>query len=106
MTALAPKEDITDAKLSAEELSRLQRAALLIAIPKKIPSEMDGQVPFYGIDIINGDWTTDATWKTDARMKRARLYCNGKPIYDLTFPDTRRWLHVHFDDIMGIRETG
>lgn len=75
-------------------------AKITFLFPKTIPSEMDGEVPFYGLDIINGDWTTDATWKATARMKKARLYYNGKAIYDVSFPDTRRWLHVNFDDIM------
>jgi hypothetical protein len=75
-------------------------AKITFSFPKKIPAEMEGQVPFYGLDVINGDWNTEDSWKASARVKKARLYYNGKPLYDVIFPDTRRWLHLSFDDIM------
>ena len=68
--------------------------------PKKLPAEMEDNVPFYGFDMINGDWATDTKWKASARVKKARMYYNNKPLYDVFFADTRRWQHVHFDDIM------
>ncbi len=73
---------------------------LTFRFPRKIPAEMEGNVPFYGFDIINGDWATDAKWKTSARVKKARMYYNNKPLYDVLFADTRRRQRVHFDDIM------
>ncbi len=73
---------------------------LTFRFPKKLPAEMEDNVPFYGFDIINGDWATDAKWKASARVKKARMYYNNKPLYDVFFADTRRWQHVHFDDIM------
>jgi hypothetical protein len=75
-------------------------AKLTFLFPKKLPAEMEDNVPFYGFDMINGDWATDAKWKASARVKKARMYYNNKPLYDVLFADTRRWLHVHFDDIM------
>ena len=73
---------------------------LTFHFPKKLPAEMEDNVPFYGFDIINGDWASDAKWKASARVKKARLYYNNKPLYDVLFADTRRWQQVHFDDIM------
>ncbi|MDR3402485.1 MAG: hypothetical protein P4L99_08295 [Chthoniobacter sp.] len=75
-------------------------AKLTFHFPKKIPAEMDGEVPFYGLDVINGDWSTEEAWKTAARVKRVRVYYNGKPIFYVLFSDTRRWQHLSFDDIM------
>ena len=75
-------------------------AKITFFFPKKIPAEMEGNTPFYGLDVINGDWNTEESWKASARVKKARLSYNGKPLYDVNFPDTRRWLHINFDDIM------
>ncbi len=75
-------------------------ARLTFRFPKKIPAEMDGEVPFYGLDVIDGDWSTEEAWKTAARVKRAKVYYNGKPIFYVLFSDTRRWQHLSFDDIM------
>ncbi len=36
-------------------------ARLDFVFPKKIPAEMEGNVPFYGLDIINGDWSTEGS---------------------------------------------
>jgi len=75
-------------------------ARLTFRFPKKIPAEMDGQVPFYGLDVIDGDWSTEENWKTAARVKRVKVYYNGKPVFFVLFSDTRRWQHLSFDDIM------
>ena len=62
---------------------------------------MDGQVPFYGLELINGDARGMLAWKGCAHIKKARLHYNGRALYDLVFPDTvRRWSTVAFDPIM------
>ncbi len=61
---------------------------------------MDGQVPLYGMDIVNGNWKNEDDWKLYGRIKRARLSYNGHPFADVTFADSRRWLKVSFPDIM------
>jgi hypothetical protein len=73
---------------------------LIFRFPRKLPAEMEDNVPFYGFDVIDGDWATDAKWKASARVKKARMYYNNKALYDVLFADTRRWQHVQFDDIM------
>ena len=75
-------------------------AKLRLAFPKKIPAEMDGEVPFYGLDLINGHWKTEELWRQYARVKKARLLYNGRPLCDVTFADSRRWQRVTFPDIM------
>lgn len=68
--------------------------------PTKLPSVMEDNVPFYGFDVINGDWTNEETWKNAARVKKARFWYNGKALYTVLFADTRHWQHFSFDDIM------
>jgi len=75
-------------------------AKLRLAFPKKIPAEMEGEVPFYGLDLINGHWKTEELWRQYARVKKARLLYNGRPLCDVTFADSRRWQRVSFPDIM------
>jgi len=75
-------------------------AKLRLAFPKKIPTEMDGETPFYGLDLINGHWKTEDLWRRYARLKKARLLYNGRPLCDVTFADSRRWQSVIFPDIM------
>jgi hypothetical protein len=75
-------------------------AKITFHLPESIPAEMDGKVPFYGIDVVNGDQRSDATWKASARLKKARMYYNRKPVCDITFPDSKRWCTVSFDEIM------
>ena len=58
------------------------------------------KVPLLGIDVVNGDQRSEATWKASARLKKARMYYNKKPVYDITFPDSKRWCSVGFDEIM------
>ena len=72
---------------------------LIFRFPKKLPKELE-QTPFYGFDIANGLTKSESLWKSYARVKRAKLSYNGKPLYFIDFPDTRRWQQVSFDDIM------
>ena len=71
---------------------------LLFQFPKKLPKELNG-TPFYGFDIADGYTKSDALFKSYARVKKAKLYYNGKALYYVTFADSRRWQHVNFDDI-------
>jgi len=75
-------------------------AKFIFHFPEKLPAELDGQVPFYGIDLANGDLRNEEARKASARLKKARMYYNNKPVRDITFPDTPRWAKVGFDDIM------
>ena len=70
------------------------------AFPKRLPREMEAQVPFYGVDFINGHWSTDEQWEKHARIRKARLLYNGAPLGVLNFADSRRWQRVEFEDIM------
>ena len=71
---------------------------LVFSFPKKIPKVLE-QTPFYGFDIANGNLKSEALWKETARVKKARMYYNNKPLYDIEFADTRRWQSFSFDDI-------
>lgn len=57
-------------------------------------------MPFYGLDLINGYWRTEALWRQYARVKTARLLYNGRPLCDVTFADSRRWRRVSLPDVM------
>ncbi len=70
------------------------------SFPKRLPKEMEGQVPFYGVDFINGHWATEELWEKHARLRKARLLYNGALMGVLNFADSRRWQRVEFDDIM------
>jgi hypothetical protein len=67
--------------------------------PKKLIAELEG-TPFYGLDLINGVWKTEQEWKAHGRVKRVRLYYNGKPPCDVAFADSRRWQRLSFPDIL------
>ena len=71
-----------------------------MVFPTNIPKEMDGEVPLYGLNLINGNWKSEALWKQHARLKRARLYYNKRVLAELSFSDSRRWQKVVFDDQM------
>jgi hypothetical protein len=71
-----------------------------ILFPRKLPAEMDGQIPLYGLDLINGQWKEEDDWKAYGRLRKARLFHNDKAIGDLSFPDSRRWLKAEFPDFM------
>lgn len=80
-------------------------ATLEIRFPRRLPPELSG-LPFYGFDIIDGAWMPDdgaqgavATWKQHARIKKLRMFYNGKPLYDIALADSRRWQTVTFNDI-------
>ena len=74
-------------------------AKLKFVFPKKLPAEIEGNTPLYGLDIINGAWLTEQQWKAHARVKKARLYYRDKPIADVTFADSRRWQRLSFPDV-------
>jgi hypothetical protein len=73
---------------------------LVFQFPKKLPKELE-DTPFYGFDIANGVVKSEALWKANARIKRAKLYYNNKPLYIIELADTRRWQTISFDDIMA-----
>ena len=76
-------------------------ARLMFYFPKHIAAEMDGKVPFYGIDFINGDARSASAWKNCAHVRKARLFYNGRALYDIVFDNIiRRWAKVSFDEIM------
>lgn len=71
---------------------------LTFQFPQKLIVELQ-ETPFYGIDVANGFIKTDESWKQYGRIKRARMYYNGRPMYDLHFKDSKRWQKFSFDDI-------
>ena len=73
-------------------------ARLKLLFPKKLHAEAEGNIPIYGLDIINGDWSSEERWKARARVKKARIYYRDKPLADVTFSDNRRWQRVMFPD--------
>jgi hypothetical protein len=75
-------------------------AKLVFQFPKKLPKELN-DTPFYGFDFANGDIQTDSTFKEYGRIKKMRLYYNGKAFADVALADSRRWQEVTFDDIMA-----
>jgi len=75
-------------------------AKLTFQFPKKLPKELN-DTPFYGFDFADGDIKSDATFKQYGRVKKVRLFYNGRAFADVAFSDTRRWQEVSFDDIMA-----
>ena len=75
-------------------------AKLTFQFPKKLPKELNG-TPFYGFDFADGDIKTESSFKEYGRVKKVRLFYNGKAFADIAFADTRRWQEVTFDDIMA-----
>lgn len=73
---------------------------LRLVFPKKLPAEIDGETPVYGLDLINGYWKNDELWEQYARVKKVRLYYNNKHLCDVAFADTRRWQRSLFPDQM------
>ncbi len=73
---------------------------LRLVFPKKLPAEIEGETPVYGLDIINGYWKSEELWSEYARVKKVRLYYNNKPLCDVAFADTRRWQRSLFPDQM------
>ena len=75
-------------------------AKLIFVFPKKLPKELNN-TPFYGFDIADGVIKSDALFKQNGRVKKVRLFYNGKPFADVALADTRRWQTISFDDIMA-----
>ena len=86
-------------KLAADGTSGVG-AKLKFVFPKKLDAEIEGNTPLYGHDIINGAWSTEAQWKTHARVKKARLFYRDQPFADFTFADSRCWQRLTFPDFM------
>ena len=74
---------------------------LQFQFPAKLPPELNGTPPFYGFDIANGVIRPSKAFKDHARIKKAKLFYNGKALYFVVFGDTYRWQHVNFADIMA-----
>ena len=75
-------------------------AKLTFQFPKKLPKELN-DTPFYGFDIADGKITSDSEFKQWGRVKKVRLFYNGRAFADVAFADTRRWQNISFDDIMA-----
>lgn len=75
-------------------------AKLKLIFPKKLIPEMEGETPFYGLDLINGVGQSEEQWNAHGRVKKVRLYYNGKPFRDVLFADSRRWQRLTFPDFM------
>lgn len=73
---------------------------LRLAFPKKLPADMEGEVPLYGLDLVNGDWRTEEAWAQRGRVKKLRVFYNDKPLRDVSFADSRRWQRALLPDIM------
>jgi len=73
-------------------------ARLNFVLPAKLPAHLE-RTPVYGFNMINGYWADEEKWERHARVKRARILYNGKPLADIAFADTRRWQEVFFGDI-------
>jgi hypothetical protein len=71
-----------------------------LSFPKKLPAEMEGATPLYGLDLINGYWKSEELWAQYARLKKARLYYNDKPFNDVVFSDSRHWQRISLPDFM------
>jgi hypothetical protein len=75
-------------------------AKLTFLFPKKLPKELN-DTPFYGFDIADGDIKTEASFKEYGRVKKVRLFYNGRAFADIALADSRRWQEISFDDIMA-----
>ena len=75
-------------------------AKLTFQFPKKLPKELN-DTPFYGFDIADGNIKSDSIFKQYGRVKKVRLFYNGRAFADVALADTRRWQEVSFDDIMA-----
>lgn len=75
-------------------------AKFRLIFPKKLRAEEEGQIPFYGIDFINGLWKSEEQWQAQGRVKRLRLYYRDQPFRDVQLADNRRWQRIEFPDIM------
>jgi hypothetical protein len=70
-----------------------------LVFPKKLPPGSSGEIPLYGLDLVNGYWKTEELWADHARIKLARIHYAGRPFRDVHYADTRRWQRITFPDI-------
>jgi hypothetical protein len=75
-------------------------AKIRLVFPSKLPKEMEGITPVYGLDLVNGHWKEEI-WEQYGRVKKLRLYYNDKPLRDIAFADSRRWQRTLFPDKMA-----
>jgi hypothetical protein len=75
-------------------------AKLTFHFPKKLPKELN-DTPFYGFDIADGIIKSDSIFKQYGRVKKVRIFYNGKAFADVALADTRHWQNISFDDIMA-----
>jgi len=73
---------------------------LSFQFPKKLPKELN-DTPFYGFDIADGQINPESQFKAYGRIKKMRLFYNGRAFADVALADTRRWQEISFDDIMA-----
>jgi hypothetical protein len=99
-SALIPVYTLDDNDKDTAWTDAVAGAKLTFAFPKKLPKELN-DTPFYGFDIANGDIKTDDTFKEYGRVKKVRLFYNGRVFADIALADSRRWQEVSFDDIMA-----
>lgn len=74
-------------------------AKIRFVFPAKLPKEMEGNTPVYGLDLINGHWKEEL-WEQYGRVKKLRVYYNDKPLRDIAFADSRRWQRTLLPDKM------
>lgn len=74
-------------------------AKIRLVFPAKLPKEMEGNTPVYGLDLVNGHWKEEL-WQQYGRVKKVRVYYNDKPMRDIAFADSRRWQRTLLPDKM------
>ena len=74
-------------------------AKIRLVFPAKLPKEMEGNTPVYGLDIVNGHWKEEL-WEQYGRVKKVRVYYNDKPLRDIAFANSRRWQRTLLPDQM------
>ena len=56
---------------------------------------------FTAIQILNGYVKSDKAWSENARVKRLKVYCNGKPICILELQDSRSLQSFNVNNLLG-----
>jgi hypothetical protein len=74
-------------------------AKIRLVFPAKLPKEMEGVTPVYGLDLVNGHWKEDL-WAQYGRVKKLRIFYNDEPFRDIAFIDSRRWQRTLLPDKM------
>jgi hypothetical protein len=74
-------------------------AKIRLVFPAKLPKEMEGNTPVYGLDLVNGHWKEEH-WEQYGRIKKVRVYYNDKPLRDIAFANSRRWQRTLLPDQM------